>query len=50
MFAIKKVVQDVVNPVKEISLDDARKFNPDVAIDGEVKEYGKLGKEPRSKS
>src|SRR5258706_6321526 len=36
VFAIKKVVEEVGNPVKEISLDDARKYNPGIAIDGEV--------------
>src|ERR1039457_80961 len=36
VYAIKKVVEEVTNPVKEVNLADGRKYKPDVEIDGEV--------------
>jgi transcription termination/antitermination protein NusA len=37
VFAIKKVVEEVTNPVREISLPAARKIDPEAQLDGEVK-------------
>lgn len=37
VFAIKKVVETVTNPSREISLEQARKIDPAIEIDGEVK-------------
>jgi transcription termination/antitermination protein NusA len=37
VHAIKKVVENVLNPVKEISLDDARKIDKSAAIDSEIR-------------
>jgi N utilization substance protein A len=36
VYAIKKVVEEVLNPVKEVTLSEGRKYKPDVEIDGEV--------------
>ncbi len=36
VFAVKKVVDNVTNPVKEISLDEARTIKPDVQMEGEI--------------
>jgi N utilization substance protein A len=36
VFAIRKVVDDVTNPVREISLDEARQIKPDAQIDEEI--------------
>src|SRR5579871_604805 len=36
IFAVKKAVEEVVNPVKEIALSEARKYNPSAEIDSEV--------------
>jgi len=37
VFAIKKVVEEVANPAREISLPAARKIDPEAQLDGEVK-------------
>jgi N utilization substance protein A len=37
VFAIKKVVETVTNPAREISLPAAQKIDPEAQIDGEVK-------------
>ncbi len=37
VFAIKKVVETVTNPVREISLVAAQKIDPEAQLDGEVK-------------
>jgi N utilization substance protein A len=37
VFAIKKVVETVTNPAREISLAAAQKIDPEAQIDGEVK-------------
>jgi N utilization substance protein A len=37
VFAVKKVVENVVNPLKEITLEEARKVNPEAALDSEVR-------------
>ena len=37
VFAIKKVVEEVTNPAREISLPAARKIDPEAQLDGEVK-------------
>ena len=37
VFAIKKVVEEVTNPVREISLPAAKKIDPEAQLDGEVK-------------
>jgi N utilization substance protein A len=37
VFAIKKVVETVTNPLREISLEQAQKTNPEIQLDGEVK-------------
>jgi transcription termination/antitermination protein NusA len=37
VFAIKKVVEAVTNPAREISLAAARKLDPEAQLDGEVK-------------
>ena len=36
VFAVKKVVDNVTNPVKEISLDEARTIKPDVQMEEEI--------------
>ncbi len=36
VFAVKKVVAEVVNPQKEITLSEALKVNPEAMLDGEV--------------
>ena len=37
VFAIKKVVETVANPAREMSLGQAQKIDPEIQIDGEVK-------------
>ncbi len=37
VWALKKVVENVLNPVKEISLDDARKIDKSAALESEVR-------------
>ncbi len=37
VYAIKKVVETVLNPAREISLQDARQIDPEIQLDGEVK-------------
>ena len=37
VVAVKKVVEDVQDPDREISLQDGRKYNPDVTLEGEVR-------------
>jgi N utilization substance protein A len=37
VFAVKKVVETVTNPLREISLEQAQKIDPEIQIDGEVK-------------
>jgi len=37
VHAVKKVVEEVVDPDHEISLKDAGKYNPEAAIEGEVR-------------
>ncbi len=37
VHAVKKVVEDVQDPDHEISLKDARKYDPEVAVEGEVR-------------
>ncbi len=37
VHAVKKVVEEVLDPDHEISLKDAEKYNPEVAIEGEVR-------------
>src|SRR6266436_5867425 len=36
VFALRKVVESVTNPVREISLDEARQIKPDAQIDEEM--------------
>src|SRR5438128_10443109 len=36
VFAVKKVVTEVTNPVREISLDEARETKPDAQLDEEI--------------
>jgi transcription termination/antitermination protein NusA len=36
VFAVRKVVDDVTNPVREISLEEARQVKPDAQIDEEI--------------
>jgi transcription termination/antitermination protein NusA len=37
VYAVKRVVETVLNPNREISLENALKINPDVLLEGEVK-------------
>jgi N utilization substance protein A len=37
VHAVKKVVEDVQDPDHEISLEEARKYDPEVAVEGEVR-------------
>jgi N utilization substance protein A len=37
VFAVKKVVENLTNPQKEITLEEARKLDPQAAIDSEVR-------------
>src|SRR5262249_27097930 len=37
IYGVRKVVPEVTDPLREISLDDARKTSPDAEIDGEVR-------------
>ena len=37
VHAVKKVVEDVQDPDHEINLKDARKYDPEVAVEGEVR-------------
>ena len=36
VFAVRKVVEDVTNPVREISLEEARQIKPDAQMDEEI--------------
>src|SRR5436309_13884721 len=36
VFTVRKVVEDVTNPVREISLEEARKIKPDAQMDEEI--------------
>ena len=36
VYALRKVVEDVTNPVREISLDEARRVKPDAKMDEEI--------------
>jgi len=36
VYALRKVVEDVTNPVREISLDEARQVKPDAKMDEEI--------------
>jgi transcription termination/antitermination protein NusA len=36
VFAVKKVVSEVINPVREISLDEAREMKPDAQLEEEI--------------
>lgn len=38
VFVIRTVVEEVENPVTEISLEDAKKINPDIEIDGVIED------------
>ena len=37
VHAVKKIVEEVVDPNLEISVAEARKYNPDAAVEGEVR-------------
>src|SRR5262245_61769952 len=37
VYALKKVVENVQNPVREISLQEAQKLSPGAAVDSEVR-------------
>jgi transcription termination/antitermination protein NusA len=37
VFAVKKVVEQVEDPVREMTVDEARKFNPEAAVENEIK-------------
>jgi N utilization substance protein A len=37
IFGVKKVADPVMDPDKEISLDDARKLNPEIELGGEIR-------------
>ncbi len=37
VFAVKKVVEEVLDPDREISPDNARKYNPDATLESEVR-------------
>jgi len=37
IFAVKKVVENVVNPLREISLEDALKSDPNATLDSEIR-------------
>ena len=37
VFAVKKVVEQVVDPTREMTIDEARKFNPEAAVETEIK-------------
>jgi N utilization substance protein A len=36
VYALRKVVEDVTNPIREISLDEARRVKPDAKMDDEI--------------
>src|SRR5499426_1138814 len=36
VYALRKVVEDVTNPVREISMDEARRIKPDAQIEEEI--------------
>ncbi len=36
VYAIKKVVPEVFNPQKEVTLEEARQYRPDIELEGEV--------------
>jgi len=38
LFIVHKIVETVEEPMREISLEDAKKVDPDVQIDGEIRE------------
>jgi N utilization substance protein A len=37
VFAVKKVVEKVEDPTREMTVDEARKFNPEAAVETEIK-------------
>jgi len=37
VFAVKKVVEQVEDPTREMTVDEARKFNPEAAVETEIK-------------
>jgi N utilization substance protein A len=37
IFGVKKVTDPVTDPDKEISLDNARKLNPEIEVGGEIR-------------
>ncbi|HZS50940.1 MAG TPA: transcription termination factor NusA [Bryobacterales bacterium] len=37
VFAVKKVTEPVTNPLKEISLEDARRYDPNAQLDSEIR-------------
>ncbi|HLY60165.1 MAG TPA: transcription termination factor NusA [Terriglobia bacterium] len=37
VFAVKKVVEQVEDPTREMTVDEARKFNPEAAVENEIK-------------
>ena len=36
VYAVKTVVDEVVNPIREVSLEEARTINPDAVVGGEL--------------
>ena len=49
IFVVHKIVETVEDPIREISLEDAKKIDPDAQIDGEIRdevfppaEYGRV--------
>ena len=36
VYALRKVVEDVTNPVREISMDEARRIKPDAQMEEEI--------------
>ncbi|MFH1088768.1 MAG: transcription termination factor NusA [Patescibacteria group bacterium] len=49
IFVVHKIVETVEDPIREISLEDAKKIDPDAEIDGEIRdevfppaEYGRV--------
>ena len=55
IFGVKRVVAEVTDPDKEISLEDARKLRPDAEIDSEIRfpkpetRWGAFPRRPRNK-
>ncbi|HEV2350159.1 MAG TPA: transcription termination factor NusA [Terriglobia bacterium] len=37
VFAVKKVVEQVEDPTREMTVDEARKFNPEAAVENEIR-------------